>query len=58
MAAPWRIDWNWLLGGEREYLFDPPGLAELTAWYAAALLGVFLPATLMALAAAGFPSPA
>ncbi|MBN2577900.1 MAG: PQQ-binding-like beta-propeller repeat protein [Pirellulales bacterium] len=50
---PWRIDWNGLLGGERECPFDPPDFPELAASYAVALLGVFLPAGLAAFTAFG-----
>jgi outer membrane protein assembly factor BamB len=52
-SSAWRIDWNNLLGGERECPFDPPDFAELRASYAAALLGVFLPAGLAALVVYG-----
>jgi outer membrane protein assembly factor BamB len=53
ISTPWRIDWNWLLGGERECLFDPPDWSELAAWYTAALGGVFLPAGVAAFIAFG-----
>ncbi len=41
---PTRFDLLRLLGGEREYPFDPPDGHELRLWYIRTLLGVFLPA--------------
>ncbi|MFW5693408.1 MAG: hypothetical protein ACOCWL_04245, partial [Thermoguttaceae bacterium] len=40
IVAPEGIDWARLVGGEREYAFDPPDLGELATWYLYSLLGV------------------
>lgn len=47
----WRIDWNWLLRGEREAPFDMPDRRELHLWHTVTLLGVFLPAAIAGAAA-------
>ena len=43
-----RFDLGWLLGGEREFPFDPPSLRELTVWYVACLVGALVPAMFIA----------
>lgn len=40
IPQPSRLDWAWLAGGERPYVFDPPDAAELGLWYAFSLIGV------------------
>jgi outer membrane protein assembly factor BamB len=40
LATPQRLDWTWLVGGEREYAFDLPDAQELRQWYGAAVVGV------------------
>ncbi|MDY0168432.1 MAG: PQQ-binding-like beta-propeller repeat protein [Thermoguttaceae bacterium] len=40
IAATEGFDWTGLVGGEREYAFDPADLRELTMWYLYSLLGV------------------
>jgi len=46
---PTRFDLLRLVGGEREYPFDPPGRRELRWWYIRTLLGVFVPAGVLAM---------
>ncbi|MEX1229809.1 MAG: PQQ-binding-like beta-propeller repeat protein [Planctomycetaceae bacterium] len=45
-----RRNWQWLLGAEREHPFMRPTWDEYRDWFVAALMTVFLPATLVALA--------
>ncbi len=40
IVDPEGIDWPRLVGGEREYAFDPADLPELTLWYAYSTVGV------------------
>ena len=47
-----RWDLAWLVGGEREYPFDPPDLREFGRWYAFSLFGVLGSGALVALAVA------
>ncbi|MDA0834639.1 MAG: PQQ-binding-like beta-propeller repeat protein [Planctomycetota bacterium] len=44
-----RRNWQWLLGAEREHPFMRPMLDDYRDWFVAALLSVFLPATLIAI---------
>lgn len=43
-----RLDLAWMVGGERQYVFDPPDAAELWRWFWYSLLGVLLPALAIA----------
>jgi len=43
-----RIDLSRLVGGERQYAFDPADAAELGLWYWFGLLGVLVPAAILA----------
>lgn len=45
-----RLDLVWLVGGEREYAFDPAGPKELWRWFAYSLVGVLGVATMLAAA--------
>jgi hypothetical protein len=47
------IDAKWLLGRERQHLYDAPQPGELARWYAFSLLGVLMPAMCLAAVAAG-----
>lgn len=40
IPKPTRLDLARLVGGERQYAFDPPDLHELSIWYGFSLLGV------------------
>jgi hypothetical protein len=51
VATKRRVDWNGLLGGERDAPFDVPEWHELRAWNAVALVGVLLPAATFGLVA-------
>lgn len=39
-SEPAGLDWAWLAGGERPYVFDPPDAGELVLWYAFSVIGV------------------
>jgi hypothetical protein len=45
------IDLAALVGGERQYAFDPADAKELRSWFAFSLLGVFVPAAALAVVA-------
>jgi outer membrane protein assembly factor BamB len=48
-SAHWvSTELGWLLGGEREFLFDRPCGSEHVRWFLASLVCVFLPAMLLA----------
>jgi len=60
VARPKGFDLAWLVGGEREFVFDLPDAAELGRWYAFSLLGVLGAAAAVACvvrAAAGWKWP-
>ncbi|NQU21688.1 MAG: PQQ-like beta-propeller repeat protein [Candidatus Nealsonbacteria bacterium] len=60
VAKPKGIDLAWLVGGEREFVFDLPDATELGRWYAFSLAGVLGTAAAMACAvwlAAGWKWP-
>jgi len=44
-----RLDLAWLVGGEREFPYDPSNTAELNLWYAFSVGGVFAVAAVLAL---------
>lgn len=50
MSQPTRFSLYHVMGGERTYMMDPATVDELLSWYAWSLLGVLLPAALLAMA--------